>query len=211
MSYKLFFKSLTTYLMLLVMTLPATQVNASGREVVIPEALIARGETEPDAAWLIGCKHYGCTNFYVSTGALLALPWFERAVENGSVVALYELGQMYLRGDTRDGKRDIQKSLNLFLQAYKRGETRAASIIGHIYRVGKGVIQDPVEAYSWFLVAKAWDHSSKFMDQKMLEMEQLITTQDMASARKRASKLYGDVESRVDYDRLAELVNEFGW
>lgn len=199
------------YLMLLLMMLPAAQVNASHREVVIPEALIARGETEPDAAWLIGCKHYGCTNYYESTGAHLALPWFERAVENGSVVALYELGQMYFRGDTRDGKRDIQKSLNLFLQAYTRGETRASSYIGHIYRVGNGVIQDPAEAYCWYLVAKAWNHSTKFIDQKTLEMEKLISTQDIASARKRASKLYGDVEIRVDYDRLAELVNEFGW
>lgn len=77
--------------------------------------------------------------------------WLERAVANGSELAMVALGGLYEKGsEAVGGKIYLKTALKLYLKAAEKGNGLAATRIGEIYHDGKGVEKDYGTALAYF-------------------------------------------------------------
>lgn len=80
-----------------------------------------------------------------------ACGWLERAVANGSELAMVALGGMYEEGsEAVGGKICLKTALKLYLKAAEKGNGLAAMRIGEMYLDGKGVEKDCGTALMYF-------------------------------------------------------------
>ena len=120
----------------------------------------------------------------------LAAKWYEKAGEQGDFEALYNLGYMYhegqgVTGDYRKARELFYKSADLSRYDRERRGTKPMDMLGTIYRDGKGVPKDLVEAYKWYLLAASQGHPTAAAHAK--EVGQFLTPQQVDEARQRAS------------------------
>ncbi len=75
------------------------------------------------------------------------------------------LGLLYAQGDEKQGiKLDEREAARWFLKAAQQGSVPAQSKLGSLYLSGRGVPQDPHEAYFWIVLARAsGDSASKVL------------------------------------------------
>ncbi len=75
------------------------------------------------------------------------------------------LGLLYAQGDEKQGiKLDEREAARWFLKAAQQGSVPAQSKLGSLYLSGRGVPQDPHEAYFWTVLARAsGDSASKVL------------------------------------------------
>jgi len=120
----------------------------------------------------------------------LAAKWYEKAGEQGDFEALYNLGYMYHEGqgvtrDYRKARELFYKSADLSRYDRERRGTKPMDMLGTIYRDGKGVPKNLVEAYKWYLLAASQGHPTAAAHAK--EVGQFLTPQQVDEARQRAS------------------------
>lgn len=90
----------------------------------------------------------------------------ERAAK-GDADAQFTLGKNYEAG--RGGlQRDFAEAGRWYRMAAEQGDVFAQASLGILYRFGKGVPQDYVQAYQWFYLAAA--HSSGGEQESIAEM-----------------------------------------
>ena len=85
-----------------------------------------------------------------------ALSSYRRAAEHGHVDAQYQLGRLYLAGDTIP--RDPAEAARWFLLAAEHGSAHAQASIAFMYSIGYGIPLDNLRAYAWSQVAAAQGH-----------------------------------------------------
>jgi TPR repeat protein len=81
----------------------------------------------------------------------LALAWYGKAADAGSVEAMVDIGLMYEAQRVKDG--DIDDARGWYRRAARRGSARGMFALGRIYQEGLNVRQDYEKAKSWYLKA----------------------------------------------------------
>jgi hypothetical protein len=80
-----------------------------------------------------------------------ASDWYLKAANQGSIVAMIHLADLY-----RDGRgvaRDMTQAVTLYRKAAELGDAGAQGTLGILYSVGMGIQQDYIEAYFWLDLA----------------------------------------------------------
>lgn len=86
----------------------------------------------------------------------LAIQWYEKAADQGDMVAQQSLGQMYRYGKYDGGvKKDYVKALKWFRLSAEQGNRMSQQHMGDMYKQGLGVKQSDIEACFWYEVASA--------------------------------------------------------
>jgi uncharacterized protein len=81
-----------------------------------------------------------------------ALKYYTNAVAHGRFDCLNSLGLVYQRSESIPGHLDL--ALKCFREAAAKNDGRAQANLGLMYRDGRGVQKDLMEAYKWFLLAE---------------------------------------------------------
>lgn len=82
-----------------------------------------------------------------------AAAWFYRAAEQGHAAAQFNLGLMYVEGQSVP--KDSAKAVELFTKSAEQGNVDAQNNLGVMYFVGEGVSRDVDKAKQWFEKAAA--------------------------------------------------------
>lgn len=83
-----------------------------------------------------------------------AIPWFEKAIEQGNPEADYQMGLLYARGDHVE--QDYLQAKKHFYRAAMMGHPKALYYLGHLYGEGSGVEQNYAEALKWFWLSASY-------------------------------------------------------
>lgn len=95
-----------------------------------------------------------------------AAGWFQRAANQGSSSAQYNLGRMYADGE--GVRRDYHQAARWFSEAAGQGNQRAQLQLARLYELGAGVARDPREALSlWRALAESGWPAAQFELAKM--------------------------------------------
>src|SRR6516165_2457660 len=82
-----------------------------------------------------------------------AVGWYQKAAEQGSAIAQYNLGDMYRIGEGVPS--DNAAAASWYRKAAEQGYARAQNNLGVMYDNGEGVSQDDVTALMWYNLAAA--------------------------------------------------------
>lgn len=96
-----------------------------------------------------------------------AFEWFQKAAEQGSALARYELGKAYLYG--RGTPQHYALAATQLLQAAQANCTEAQYLLAQLYQQGQGVTQDLVHAYMWLNVAASRGHASAALERDRIK------------------------------------------
>jgi len=117
----------------------------------------------------------------------VAVEWYRKAAEQGSVTGQMRLAELY-----RDGKgvaRDMAQAAEWYRKAAEQGDVTAQGILGVLYSFGQGVAQDYVEAYFWLDLAASvkGPNQEKYAANRQL-VGQRITADELAGVQEREEK-----------------------
>ena len=95
----------------------------------------------------------------IATSQPLALQWYKRAGEHGSMLAQYWLGEIYFSGSSNNGVPDYPEAKKWFLLAARQGQGLAQLRVAYLYaeKHYPGVKSDYKEAEKWFIKAAEQD------------------------------------------------------
>lgn len=116
---------------------------------------------------------------------------FRSAAEQGEVAAHCNLGRLFAEGGPGLA-RDEAMALECFRAGAFQGEPVAQYNLAQSYRLGLGVLADPVKAYSWYRLAAAQNHAAA--------ASALVGLQETLSATEQAM---GEVEARQLADQIS--------
>jgi TPR repeat protein len=88
-----------------------------------------------------------------------AVKWYRKAANRGDAKAEFNLGMMYWWGMGSVPK-DYAEAAKWFRKSADQGDATAQTSLGVMYEHGVGVTQDYVQAYMWFILAKAAGNKS---------------------------------------------------
>ena len=83
----------------------------------------------------------------------LAVEWYAKAADKGSVSAELHLAVMYRDGEGKDLARDPQQAAAWYRKAADHGDAGAQGTLGILYSMGQGLPKSDVEAYFWLDLA----------------------------------------------------------
>ena len=135
---------------------------------------------------------------------LEAFKWYRKAAEQGHAGAQCMLGWMYYRCENfgASGPYDPEEAAKWFRKAAEQGDAEAQLELGRMYGNGEGVPKDEVEAYAWFLVAKANEENFERPNEKE-EVSKLIsnfkknsTAEQVEKGQARAAELHRLIEQK---------------
>ncbi|HLX71120.1 MAG TPA: tetratricopeptide repeat protein [Verrucomicrobiae bacterium] len=152
----------------------------------------AAEQNQPDALATLGDLYLFGGNG-VSVNINEALKYYTNAVAHGHSDCLTSLGVAYERSTQIPGRFDL--ALKCFREAAAKKDGHADEEIGLMYRDGKGVQKDLVEAYKWFLRAQrngapmAIRHLQELrgVDPLVHATNNVLTPQQMAEGEERAA------------------------
>ncbi len=138
------------------------------------------------AALLCASDSYGQTT---AVPAERSKPTLRERALKGDAEAQFNLGKMYEGG--RGGlKKDYAQAAHWYRRAAEQGDPWAQASLGILFRFGKGVPQDIVQAYMWFHVAASQTRGGE--QESIAEMRDAaaarMTPQQLAEARRLASE-----------------------
>jgi len=93
----------------------------------------------------------------------LARHFYEQEVETGSPQAMNQLANLHYLGLGTESNH--KTAAQLYLDASSKGYAAAQLNLGHLYRQGIGVAQDPVRAFGWYGMSDV--HGSPWAEQYM--------------------------------------------
>ena len=93
-----------------------------------------------------------------------AFKLYKKAAELGNVVAMAEVGSLYLTG--KGGEQNNEDGFRWCLKAAENGYPNAMAMVARMYELGIGTAPDIDEALNWYIeAANAGEpHAKKFMD-----------------------------------------------
>jgi uncharacterized protein len=109
---------------------------------------------------LLGAEYASGTR--LKRDAATALRWlraYERNPDSSKRTARYNLGQFYEH--EADDAPNYPEAIEWYLRAADEGDYRSLRALGDIYEFGKGVNQDDVQAYKWYLLSIAFSHGKR--------------------------------------------------
>jgi len=111
----------------------------------------------------------------------LAHRFYEEQVETGSPQAMNQLANLHYLGLGKES--NLTTAAQLYLDASSAGYAAAQLNLGHLYRQGIGVAQDPVRAFGWYAMSDI--HGSPWAEQYMRHtaVEFTLTPGQIDSAR----------------------------
>jgi TPR repeat protein len=120
------------------MQLPRNEQEAHNRLVRLAQA------GHSNAQYCLGCKYKN--GEFVRKNPTLAIEWFEKASEGGSILARTALGDMYCMGT------GVATSYSEARYCYELAPNNAVALdgLGHLYQDGKGVSQNEETAMELF-------------------------------------------------------------
>lgn len=116
-----------------------------------------------------------------------AAKYYQQAAEKGQVTAQYNLAVLYATG--RGVELNMPESVKWYQRAAEQGDALAQYSLGMRYRHGTGVTPNQTTAFMWLELAAA-QHLPDALQAKS-EMARVLTADQMAEARRRASALAG--------------------
>jgi len=93
----------------------------------------------------------------------LAHHFYKEEVDTGSPQAMNHLANLHYLGLGNES--NLATAAQLYLDASSKGFAPAQLNLGHLYRQGIGVPQDPVRAFSWYIMSDI--HGSPWAEQYM--------------------------------------------
>jgi uncharacterized protein len=98
---------------------------------------------------------------FVHRDGIEAVRWFEKAVEQGNIHSLIELGHAY----NEDGvcPNQFEKSVNYYAEAYSEGSAEGAYWLGTMFEKGKGLEKDYSKAFELYEYAGENGQSKGFV------------------------------------------------
>lgn len=136
-------------------------------EIAIPacEAAYAAVPDDPRMAYQLGRSYYAAKRYAD------ALPLYQKAAAGGSVLALHNLGLLYVEG--RGANQEEARGIALIQQAAGRGLALSARVMGDYYLLGTHVRKDLAQARVWYdkaaTGAGADAYAARFLGFMMLE------------------------------------------
>ncbi len=111
----------------------------------------------------------------------LARHFYEQEVETGSPQAMNQLANLHYLG--LGTQSDHKIAAQLYLDASSIGFAAAQLNLGHLYRQGIGVAQDPVRAFGWYGMSDV--HGSPWAEQymRLTAVEFTLTPNQISVAR----------------------------
>ena len=94
--------------------------------------------------------------------------WLNRAVENGSIPAIHELADSYMRGVGI--KINEEKGHDLLLKAAFKGYLPSQTFLIEYYYKNMTVHGDKITAYAWYFVAKTKGHRDEKLEKELKNM-----------------------------------------
>ena len=88
---------------------------------------------------------------------------------------------------------DYREAVKWYRRAANQGYARAQILIAAMYVVGKGVLEDYVEAYAWMILAATQGHEDAVKGKDVLRPK--LTAEQVAEAQKLAAELFDRIES----------------
>jgi TPR repeat protein/uncharacterized membrane protein YhaH (DUF805 family) len=110
--------------------------------------------------------------------------WYELAAVHGSSLAQYEMGNIYEGG--LGVPQDYSRAAKWYRLAADQGHGWSQEMLGVKYMYGNGVERDVVAAHQWLNLAAA-DGSTSAV-KKRNELEETMTSQQIATAQRRATE-----------------------
>ena len=88
---------------------------------------------------------------------------------------------------------DYREAVKWYRRAANQGYARAQILLAAMYVVGKGVLEDYVEAYAWMILAATQGHEDAVKGKD--ELRSKMTAEQIAEAQKLAAELFDRIES----------------
>ncbi len=88
---------------------------------------------------------------------------------------------------------DYREAVKWYRRAANQGYARAKILLAAMYVVGKGVLEDYVEAYAWMILAATQGHEDAVKGKD--ELRSKMTAEQVAEAQKLAAELFDRIES----------------
>jgi len=121
----------------------------------------------------------------------IAVEWWTLAAQAGDPEAQFNLGNAYLKAS--GANRDVNLAVLWMGRAAEQGVASAQSKMGVLLATGVDMVEDPVEAHKWFVLAsQKADASAKANLQRSL---QLLTDVQVAEANRRA-RVWNEVAAK---------------
>ena len=126
-----------------------------------------------------------------------AFRWYSKAAEQGVAAAQFNLGAMYSDGkrfNKRGVTEDNRKAVRWYLEAAEQGHTEAQFWLGSMYQGRKDLTEDYVQAHKWLNISSTL--GLLISKKAKLEVEEKMTAQQIAEARKEATEWLEAYEKR---------------
>ncbi|GBC06913.1 hypothetical protein RclHR1_07130012 [Rhizophagus clarus] len=131
-----------------------------------------------------------CSNVDIKKGLKLAAHWYERAVHNGSEIAMCNLGLLYINGNNVDK----EKAFGLFKKSAEGRYPGGIAMLGYCYYHGIGTEPDLQKAYNLY--------------QESAQLGNDIAQYNLAFMHERGKGVKKDVNRAIElYEKLARQGN----
>jgi len=120
-----------------------------------------------------------------------AVKWYRKAAERGHASAQFYLGHAFHMG--WGVSEDDVEAVKWFRKSAEQGHAGGQFHLGVKYDLGEGVPEDDLEAYVWFAIADANGHL--FAEDRMPELVDTLTPDQLAAAGKRIADLTGQINA----------------
>jgi len=129
-------------------------------------------------------------------GALHAVTWYRKAVEQGNADAQNDLGVSYANG--QGVPEDYAQAVTWYRKAAEQGYADAQYNLGQLYGAGRGVPQDYVEAHKWrnLAASRASAENQKQYAETRDAVASLMTPTQIEAAQKLAREWLAAFEKR---------------
>ena len=114
-----------------------------------------------------------------------ALRWAQAAADQGHPDAMVLCGDLLSQSNPEAAKNLYRQALSTYLERAGKGDPQACLSRGLMYRTGKGITPDPVEALAWMLLARHFGLGSA-QDLIIQLTERKLTQPQRAEALQRA-------------------------
>ena len=98
---------------------------------------------------------------------MLAIEWYQKAVDQGHIDAMYCLATKYSNGDGIPENDAL--AIKIFTQAANLGDVESQFALGVLYEKGAGIKQDKSMAREWYEKAASQGHKKAMENLKRLK------------------------------------------
>lgn len=110
--------------------------------------------------------------------------WYEQSSGLNSGESLFMLGEIYYKG--QGVEEDVTKAVEYYIKSADAGSSKSQRNLFYRYSMGDGVVQDPIEAYKWGMIAV--QNRMKIIKKGVYDYGATLTVEQKKEALNRISK-----------------------